>query len=282
MNNDIEAARVLKHFMTRCNYNGRYNTTDDYQVSLHDSIYLHNDINKYSILRKIPYKFNTAKTFRMTQIEFDDYDFLPEVCTNMIFENVNLLEKELVIKSHIISSSLLMSACHPQVIKIVNPQAQIRKIDINNSCAQKIFIHENTYVEDYIRLDSLCKLRSLDRECLILPRNNKHIYINKLNLITCFSEQENTINTHNFSIDDLPNLQSWRNIDKIKISGFLKLYRINTYKNIINLMLVDNNCKIVTGFGPLAKYNEISNRSDYIMDFALDLIDAELPLAAEL
>lgn len=283
MNSDIERASALKEFMKRCGYNGKYDTTDDHQINLYDSLLLYSDINKYNTLRKISYKFNNAKTIHIIEIEFDDYDFLPNMCTNIMIEhNGKVLKQDLKIKTQIITSCLIIKHCNSHTIEIVNPIAQIGKINIHNSNVQKIFIHENAYVEEYIKLDNLYELPSFDRECLTLPNENKHIYIHNLCLITGFSEQENIINTEQFTIDNLPSLKSWRNIDKIKISVVLKIHRIATYNNIINLMLVDSMCEMLTPFAPLEKYRKISNRSDYIMDFAVELIDADLECGAEL
>ena len=93
----------------------------------------------------------------------------------------------------------------------------------------------------------------------------------------------NTIHVNVLSLSMLDNLQSWRNINDNTIIKELCIDDISQLNNFICVMLLEtdkitNNNKNIN----FKKYEKIKNRSEYIMDCAVELIDAGYPEAAEL
>ena len=85
-------------------------------------------------------------------------------------------------------------------------------------------------------------------------------------------------------------LLNFRGVETLNIQHGIELYSIETYNNIINLMHVQSDVSIHLSFSCdntaiediMLRFVGLHNRSEYIMDCVLELIENDFTLGAEL
>ena len=269
----------IKEILAACDYHKKWSIDKNDEITLASNFFLNSNLQIFLTdknLTTLPLKIKKAKVFKVMYSVLSNYDFLPQQSSEIRLSNLHLDYEHLDIDIDITDVlylyninganqfSFSFKSC--DYLNIYNCNS-LYSINIKNSFLNSLSIDD-------------CNNINLN-DTFVISNNLHHISLNSMLGITGFNMHIKSTNT--LSLTKLSNLQSWRNIENYKILLYLNINNTDQLNNFINVMLLETD-KITNDNKSIdfTKYTTVKNRSDYIMDFAVELIDAGFPEAAEL
>ncbi len=273
--------KKFEKILRRLGYEANFFCYDD------DSLYLYSllTIDNFSNVNKknstIDLKIAESPQCIISYAPLKDFSFLPKKSNQIEIKHCDFCANDISNVCFDVDTCDLFEFYDSAIEKITFGKGTYKTISIKYCNRLKTLIFDsNVNFEGYLLLTSLPYITTFDSKSFILPKHLNDINISTMSGITYFSENMD-ICANVLRLDDLVNLKSWRNIDKMKIKNSIRLPRMHTKNNIVNLMLLETKhvfCNDLR-FSP---YNLMSNRKEFIMDFVLSLLDDDLREEAEL
>lgn len=262
-----------------------YHMLDD-SLILTSPIYLNNNIKSDDIEFSLKETFKNLKITKGTKfyidcVAFNDFGFLPKTSEHINISSCNFHKHKIHECVFYLDVCADFEFLDSTLEKITFGKAIFSHISLKMlKGLNHIILDKDLIITDSLILTCFPDLKSLDNKTFILPKKLNSLHISQMNAITHFSENMDIVADY-LSLDNFYCLESWRNIDKMKIKKTIRLSRMNTKKNIVNLMLLETKNVFCDNIY-FAPYNIMSNRKEFIMDFVLMLLDNDLSEEAEL
>ena len=304
MSNFITDWRKVQDYMKNVlRYNGEFvfNTVDNY-VNLKNHLLVTRLQSSLGNSPALGIKLQTCLNVSFSELHFTSLDNFPKICKNLVLCHMNDLQKDLEINTITSGELSIVDCIQIQSLKTINS-----RLDIRNTMRQRTDEYISTIALTDIEFSN--KIQHIDLAISGAPliksfdqiKSNTNNFLN-LSLYECGitslpNKEYNIIHACNLSLP----LNSFVGIDKFT-AGTLCIDIINSCDNIIHLL---NNKSVIiklkafntaanippnSGYNRnnavicsiLRRYLDVDKRSDYIMDCAVDLIDAHYNAAAEL
>lgn len=275
----------IKHVLK---YKKAYKIDDQSYVTFNSNFMLR-DNN----IKKIDIKIKSAKVFELIDTGLTSLDDLPQKCTSLFVASNQSLRKDIIINTTLSQDARLYNNKTIESIKTNCTDLWVGEgplSDRQTLIFNKI-VSTNSKHMNYLNIANSSKLVSFKQ--LIISSN----IINILRIEHCAIKTLRDFNfeTHRCMLR-LPNLENFQYVDKMLVENELEfVLDTDNINNILLLMLnTSQSINILTSsktsgainvektISKLQKYLKLSNRSDHIMDAAVELIDAGFEKAAEL
>ena len=281
-NNILSNKEEIQEILNACGYTKKWSIDKNNKITLHANFKLDTNLQLFMHSKNIttlPFKIKRANEFVVYYASMSDYDFAPLVSSTIKFMRIPLISPTFDLHIQYATTLEFRNIDNFEVLNSIN-KSEIKYFFISD-CDDLQFININpeTIIGSFINIRNCENLRLENTK---LPNFVKHLDFQNLYNVKTF-DKNNTTNIDRLTISNLSNLISWRNIDKYIIKEHLNIHNTYQLNNFINVMLLQTG--IITQNNPnidFSKYSEIQNRSEYIMDFAVELIDAGFPEGAEL
>lgn len=251
------------------------------------------DITKSVKVKRLNIKIAKCGVLVCKNSNLESLDNFPDICKNYTIQNNEYLRGEIYIKT--INSgdySFIVDNYYITSIKTNDSRLYVVSAKYPNSPGimklNKIEFINNNDIE--LTLQSYSNITSF-KNIIVPSKSFDHLVILHCG-IRNFKNYDYVVKK--YAQFDLPNIETYSNIDKVHvIDQYLQLRLGNTLNNIINIMfnpthdiqlVQDKFIKDNTGFNILNKYvlYDFSKRKNHIMDCAVELIDNGFEEAAEL
>lgn len=274
----------ITEILQACNYKKSFSIDNDLNIVLKHDFLLDTNLTLYTHsknLTTLPLKIKKAERFTVRYASMSDYYFLPVESKSISLERIAFYMQILDFKIDKTDSLILSGLSECAVYKCDTDNAKISYVSVVNCDDVHTLIFDKCIIDDMLRI-SYCKKITLSKDNFKIPPFVPNIELNKMYGITCF-DADNNINVDNLEINGFYNLESWRHVQMFKVNKKMIISDIQQTNNIINIMFI-NDCIITidNNLIDFSNYKNLTNRSQYIMDFAIDLLDSELENAAEL
>lgn len=276
----------ISEILGMCGYKKSFDIDENGFIWLKSDFHLDTNLHLYMHHKNIttlPLKIKKAKNFFVSYVLMSDYDFLPLVSTNINLRRIPIDYQVLDLKI-VSTGSLIMNNIEIcEVFKFDTYDSVFEVVEIVNcDDVYSIIFSRESIISDTLRISRSDNF-TLSKNNFKMPSHIKNMFLTDTHGIKGF-EADNPIKVSNILLlSSLYSLNSWRNIDTFTIGEKLIIENISQLNNFINVMML-NDCVITNDNRSIdfSKYENMKNRSESIMDCAVDLIDAGFEEAAEL
>ncbi len=268
---------IIRYVKNVLRYNDRWKITDE-GVEFFDTLYLDNLPND-----TLDIKISDAKYINLKNTNIQSLENFPQECSVLnIYDN---MFSKLVIKTKSIFETRVVN--NYKLKSIITYGNNLNVYDDINKESQRLITNKIEFKNDNVKeleVRNCSKITSFGQ--FIIPSKTLDRLCVEFCNIRSFKDFDFVVK--NICDLTLPYLDNYRYIDKIK-SNKLFLHVFENTDSIITLM--NNNSKRITLFYVdtpdkiseiLDKFITMENRSEHIMDCAIELIDAGFEKAAEL
>ncbi len=273
--------------LTTGNGSGAFITQKDYIINADFSVsFITKDTIEIRLKNsQMLIKIHKASILYFEHCKFDDMDFLPKSCTELTFQVVTF-PRNCVIKTNV----------KKRLSFAYIGDNRIESLTISGSTPLKTLVF---YYGGFDTVKNISVLTPNIGECVFyqckdfdFTKIDMTSHIAKCQIDYCGIGNKNFNGVENFKNLDFLSFEytsfdSYSGIENLRSAG-VKFRNNTSHDKIINLLLAKVSSIDISGninkivYGIISKYLATANRSDHIMDCAVELIDAGFEEAAEL